>query len=246
MVLPRLLDTITLFLVVTIALLWVKKDRRPIYAFLFLAVYLIARLVNVLPVLLNFHIEGLIFNWFGHIFQIAWVLIFLWLSPLKAKDIGLTFKQRPDTIRPAVLMTIGLIVFKVGLTALSGGRQLDELMTEQWLFELTMPPLAQEFLHSGLLLSLLIIALGGSKVDQKDDWTSVIVIALVINAFSHGIKFGLQYDPGLQFNFMVFFTPFLGKLAYGWLRLSTGSLLFPVLAFSLSNLGVLLVDFFMV
>jgi len=137
--------------------------------------------------------------------------------------------------------TIGVIAFKGVLAGLQSPAPSNGLSVETLLFQITMPPLAQELLHSGLLLSLAIIALGGSKVGQEFDWTLVIVLAVIVSAFSHGIKFALQYDAGLQFNIMVFMVPFIGKLVYAWLRLSTGSLLFPVLAYSLSNLLVVLI-----
>lgn len=245
MLLPRILDTIVMSLVLVVALFVVKQDRRPWFAFLFLVVYLVARIAVLLPLpqVLDFHPDGLVHNWIGHLLQIAWVLVFLWIGPLRAEDIGLTLKQRSGTILPAVVGTIGVIAFKGGLPVLLGGGPSNGLSAETLLFQITMPPLAQELLHSGLLLSLMIIALGGIKVDQEFDWTLVIVLAVLVNAFSHGIKFGLQYDPGLQFNIMVFMTPFIGKLVYAWLRLSTGSLLFPVLAYSLSNLVVVLIPY---
>lgn len=97
--------------------------------------------------------------------------------------------------------------------------------------------------HSGLLLSLMLVTLGGKRVDQQSDWTLPVVLAVVVTALGHGINFGLQYDPGLHFSITASLVPFIGKLVYGWLRLSTGSLLFPMVAFSLSNLAVLLLPY---
>ncbi len=243
MLLPRFLDTIVMSLVLVVALFVVKQNRRPWFAFLFLVAYLVARIAVLLPLpqVLDLHPEGLVHNWIGHLLKIAWVLVFLWIGPLKAEDIGLTLKQRSGTILPAVMGTIGVIAFKGVLAGLQSPAPSNGLSVETLLFQITMPPLAQELLHSGLLLSLAIIALGGSKVGQEFDWTLVIVLAVIVSAFSHGIKFALQYDAGLQFNIMVFMVPFIGKLVYAWLRLSTGSLLFPVLAYSLSNLLVVLI-----
>ena len=243
---PIFLNTIVMLLMVIIALFLVNQNRRPFFALLFLVVYLVDGIVNILPFVFDFQPEGLIYNWIGQSLKIAWVLIFLWLCPLKAKDIGLTFKQRSGTILPAVLVTIGVIAFKVVLTALFSASPPGELLLETVLFQIIMPPLAQELLHSGLLLSLMIIALGGTEIDQKFEWNRVIVLAVILTAVSHGIKFGLRFDAGLQFNFIVFLTPFIGKLVYAWLRLSTGSLLFPILAYSLSNLGVLFIPYLLI
>lgn len=243
MFLPLLIDAIAIILVLLIALLLVKENRRPLYAVLFLVVYLVARFVNQLPFLLGFFPQNLQFNWYGHLLMMAWVLIFVWISPLKAKDIGLTLKHRPGTVLPAVWVSIGVIVFKGGMTALFGGGAPDGIPTETLLFQITMPPLAQELLHSGLLLSLMILALGGPKENQDFDWGKLCVLAVIVTALSHALKFGFSLDPGFQFNIIPILTPFLGKLVYGWLRLSTGSLLFPVLAYSVSNLVVLLIQY---
>ena len=243
MFLPLLVDVIVIVVIILVALLLVKENRRPIYAGLFLVGYLGARLVNQLPFFLGFFPENLQFNWYGHVLMIVWVLAFVWISPLKAKEVGFTLKQRPGTVLPAVLVSIGVIVFKGGVTALFGGGAPDGIPTETLLFQITMPPLAQEFLFSGLLLSLIMIALGGPEDNQDFDWGQVCVLAVIVTALSHGLKFGYRLDAGFQFMFVPFLTPFLGKLVYGWLRLETGSLLFPVLAYSLSNLVVLLVPF---
>jgi len=243
MFLPLLVDAIAVIVAIVIALLLVKQNQRPLYAVLFFVVYLVARIVNQLPFLLGFFPQNLQFNWYGHFLMIAWVLIFVWLSPLQAKDIGLTLKQRPGTVLDAVLVSIGVVVFKGGVTALFGGGASDGIPTETLLFQITMPPLAQELLHSGLLLSLMILALGGPKEDQDFDWGQLCVLAVIVTALSHALKFGFSLDPGFQISFFAFLTPFIGKLVYGWLRLSTGSLLFPVLAYSVSNLVVLLVQY---
>lgn len=240
--LPILSDTIVMSLIIALALFPAKQSRRPLFAFLFLVVYAVARIASLLPhtEALRSLSEGLAHNWAGHLFIIAWVLIFVRIGPLRASDIGLTFAQRAGTVLPAVLATLGVIAFKGGLTVLLSGGPPDDLMTETLLFQITMPPLAQELLHSGVLLSLMIVALGGRRVDQEFGWTVPIVFAVIVTALSHGVIFGLRFDSGFQFNIMAFTTPFVGKLVYGWLRLSTGSLLFPILAYSLSNLAVLL------
>ncbi|TVQ21778.1 MAG: CPBP family intramembrane metalloprotease [Spirochaetaceae bacterium] len=246
--LPIIVDTIVLSLITAVAVLPAKRNRRPNFALLFLVVYAVSRIVTRLPSpdALGLHPEGLAYNWVGHLFIIAWVLIFVRIGPLRAKDIGLTLAQRPGTVFPAVLVTLGVIAFKSGLAVLLSGGPPDDLMTETLLFQITMPALAQELVYSGILLSLMLGALGGKKVEQEFDWTVPVVLAVIVTALSHGITFGLRFDSGLQFDIAAFSVPFLGKLVYAWLRLSTGSLVFPVLAYSLSNLAVLLLPYLLI
>lgn len=225
--------------VVVIAYLLIKQKRSPYFAFLFLLIYSVARIVNQLPGSLGLSL-GLIHNWIGHFLIIALIILFLWLGPLRAKDIGLTLKHRSGTIIPAFVVALCIIAFKGIITALLRVYPADYGL-ETLLFQSIMPPLTQEILYSGLLLSLMIIALGGSKVNQKFDWKLGTVLAIIVTAFSHGIMFGLSFNTGFQFNIVAFSFPFLGKLLYAWLRLSTGSLVFPILAFSVSNIIVWLI-----
>ncbi len=236
-----ILQTIVVFLVLIAALYMVKQNRRPYFALLFLIVYIGARLVVRLPQIQDLH-PGLHHNWTGQILIVAWVLFCLWISPLTPRDIGLTLRQRPGTVMPAVILTICVIVFKGVLTVLLNAF-LVNTGVESLLFQVTMPPLAQELQYSGLLLSLLIVSLGGRQTDQNFDWDRATVLAIIITAFSHGIIFGLVYSSGFQINIIAFTTPFIGKLVYAWLRLSTGSLLFPFLAYSASNFVVWLLTF---
>ena len=240
---PALFDTVAMSLIAGIAMLLARRDRRPVYLLLFLVVYAGARIVNRLPHpdLLGLPPEGLAYNWVGHLFMIAWVLIVVRIGPLRASTVGLTLRQRPGSVLPAVLVTLGVVVFKGGLALLLSGGPPDDLMTETLLFQITMPALAQELVYSGLLLSLMLVALGGERVDQQFDWTLPVVLAVVVTALGHGITFGLRYDSGLSFSVSAFLVPFIGKIVYAWLRLSTGSLLFPILAYSLSNLVVVLI-----
>ena len=234
MFLSVLPQTVGVFLVIMIAFAMVKQNHRPYFAILFIVAYLVSRIVVRLPDALGLQLN---YNWIGHVLVIAWVLFFLWISPLKPKDIGLTLRQRSGTVMPAVIVTLCLIALKGIITVLLNAFLYNSGF-ETLLFQITMPALAQELQYSGLLLSLMIVALGGRQTEQKFDWNRVTVLAIIITAFSHGIVFGLVNNTGFQVNILAFTTPFIGKLVYAWLRLSTGSLLFPILAFSVSNFVV--------
>ena len=241
MFLSVLPQTVGVFLVIMIAFAMVKQNRRPYFALLFIIAYLVSRIVVPLPHALGLHL-GLDHNWVGHFLMIGWVLIFLWIGPLRAKDIGLTLKQHSGTITPAIMVTIGIIAFKGIVAALLTEGRPNDIIVETLLFQITMPPLAQELVQTGILLTLMILALGGT-INQKTDWDRVTYLAVIVTAFSHGIIFALSYNGGLQLNIMAFMIPFIGKVAYAWLRLYTGSLLFPILAFSISNFVVWLVPY---
>lgn len=235
-----LAQTIAVILALVLASVLVKEDRRPLFVVLFLSAHLVSRFVIRLPLVLDLHL-GLRHNWVGHILVIAWVLLFLKMGPIGAKEIGLTWKQDPGTTVPALMITAGVVAFKGILAALSPAGPPGGRMAETLLFQITMPPLAQELLYTGLLLTLAVVALGGTIGDRAPAWDRVTVLAVLVAAFSHGIGFSLLHETGLQFHPGLFMIPFLGKVVYASLRLYTGSLLFPMLAYSISNLVVWMV-----
>lgn len=91
MLIPIFAQTMVVSLLLIVALVLVEENRRPYFALLFIVAYLVSRILVILPGTLGLHL-GLIHNWVGHFLKVAWVLIFLWIGPLRAKDIGLTLK----------------------------------------------------------------------------------------------------------------------------------------------------------
>lgn len=230
-------------LIVIIALLMIKKKRYLYYAFLFLVFKAVDSLLLRLPSIIDsiyFYSQGLQWNWLGKFLSIAWVLLFLWLGPLSASDIGLTLKQRSGTVFPAVKITIIYVFISVSIQLFLLGVS-PKVTTETLLFQATMPGLAEEPVFSGVLLTLIIFTLGGKIDRNKFNWTRANVIAVIVVAFTFGIVHALFYQGGLQFNILLFLSTVSGALVTVWLRLYTGSLLFSILAHNGGNFIVCLI-----
>jgi membrane protease YdiL (CAAX protease family) len=66
-----------------------------------------------------------------------------------------------------------------------------------------------------------------------------------ITALAFGIWHGLSYSAsGFAFDSMSALFPFIGSIAGGWLRFSSGSLLFPIVAHSFANIAFHLTSLF--
>ena len=100
-------------------------------------------------------------------------------------------------------------------------------------FQLTAPGLAEEIVYRGVYIALLHRAL--PSVDgARRGWP------VIITAVAFGLWHGLSVREGaVSFDALSASFPFVGGLAYGWLRERTGSVAFPVVAHSLGNTAAL-------
>lgn len=211
--------------------LWTSKEYRWIPAVLFLGLLALDDLATILPFAFEALqvVEGR-WNWEGKVLSIGWVVLFLWFGPLSFSEAGVSFRQRSGSIRSAVLATLGLTAASFGIGATFGGGSFN---AETLAFQLTMPGLAEELVYRGVFIALLHRAL--PSVEGIGRWWPVVVTAMAF-----GIWHGLSVDGGaITFDWLAASFPFIGGLAYGWLREHTGSLLFPVVAHNIGNTAAL-------
>jgi hypothetical protein len=100
-----------------------------------------------------------------------------------------------------------------------------------WLYHLTLPGLEEELMYRGLLLSLLAMALGGTR--KAVGWAAAM--ATMVFALAHGILPGsgtVGFNPR-----MIAFTGVAG-IVLAAMRLKSGSLLWPMLGHNLFGLAL--------
>ena len=212
---------------VLVALLALSKERRWAPALLVLGLIALDDLAVTLPYWAGpLDIFGGNWNWDGKMYSLLWALAFIAFGPLSRKEAGVTFRQRPGSIRAAVLATVALTAASFGLGLLFGGGPPD---VETVAFQLTMPGLAEEIVYRGVLIGLLHRALPSGGLAAR-------VGPALITAVAFGLVHGLSVKEGVpSFEGLFFSYTFVGGLAYGWLRERTGSVAFPILAHSLGN-----------
>lgn len=150
---------------------------------------------------------------------------------LTREGLGLTMKQAPGSLVWSIgglgaLLLLGLL--PGGIDAGSGEPPAGAF---GWLYHLTLPGIEEELMYRGLLLSLLAVALGGTK--RAIGWAAVM--ATLVFALAHGI-----YPDGaaIAFNpFMIAYTGVAG-IVLAVMRLRSGSLLLPAIGHNLIGLAM--------
>lgn len=207
--------------------LWTSPGRRWVPAVLFLGLLALDDLLTSLPQAFDaFDVVPGRWNWEGKALSLGWALAFVALGRLSAAEAGLTLRQRAGSVRPALLATLALTALSFGIgLAFGGGAPTAETVA----FQLTAPGLAEEVVYRGVFIGLLHRALPAPDGGRR--WWPVLVTAVAF-----GLWHGLGVRAGaVSFNAMAALFPFIGGLAYGWLRERTGSVAIPVVAHNLGN-----------
>lgn len=212
--------------------LWTSNERQWGPAALFISLLALDDLATILPLAFDaLDVVGGRWNWEGKVLSAAWAVLFLALGSVSFREAGVTLHQRNGSVRPAVLATLALTAASFGIGVAFGG---GSFRAETLAFQLTMPGLAEELVYRGVFIALLHQALYTDPSTRTNDagrrWP------VVITAVAFGAWHGLSVDAGqVGFDALAASFPFIGGLAYGWLRERTGSLLFPVLAHNAGN-----------
>lgn len=212
------------------AALWASPERRWAWAALFLGLLALDDLaVSVAHAVPALRI-GAEWNWTGKLVCTGWALAFVALGPLSRGEAGVTLRQRPGSVRPALVATLAVAAVSFGIGAAFGGGPFG---AETLAFQLTMPGVAEELVYRGVLLAVLHRAVPSATGAAR--WGPVVVTSVAF-----GLWHGLGVDGGaVSFDALSASFPFAGGLAFGWLRERTGSVLFPTLAHNTGNTAAL-------
>ncbi len=165
-------------------------------------------------------------NWEGKIFSLALSLIVIYAIKVDRHAVGLTLTQRNLGKSLIALVLLTFFSLTLGFVFKPGVPDIETLA-----FQASMPGLAEELAYRGIAPVLLLGLINSKLKFDGMPWTVILITALCFGVW-HGLSFS---DGQLRFDYMSALFPFIGGLAYGWLRFNSGSLLFPILAHSLGN-----------
>jgi membrane protease YdiL (CAAX protease family) len=176
--------------------------------------------VSMGAVSLNPALFDLSYNWLGKVACALIGLIFVFLGPLRREEVGLCRPRRWSGGFQAILLAIVIVGF-VYTPNLQASR-------ESFLYELTLPGIAEELTYRGILLAFLLRAYGN---DTRGQWLAALVTS---------IAFGCVHDLDFHgWQIVCPTVPFVFHIAMGlffaWIRLTTVSLLMPILAHNADN-----------
>ena len=212
-----------------LALHWRSTERRAV-AFAFVTTLLLFLALRELPPLLpGERVLGHHWNWSGQLLAGAAVLLLAQRLVARAgfrwREFGLTRKQRPGSLRPALSVTAAVLAVNYLLMSLSSFR-LGAVPAETWLYQATVPGLVEETVFRGVLLALADRlwtprwTVGGAAIGVGGLAVTVLFVAL----------------HGLSLHTLTGVLP--AALLYLWLRARTGTLVAPILAHNTWNLSV--------
>jgi len=178
-------------------------------------------------------------NWNGKLFNLAALILvsvlLVAVGYFKRDELGLTFKQRPGTLRAVLFVVIPVLVL-IDITVLHFASH-DNFTAEDVAFQMTMPGFTEELFYRGLLLALFDrmyppnVSILGAKMGFGAIATSLAFAA----AHAVGVSRGLE----LSFVPMAAASPLIGSFFGAWIRARSGSLVVPVLAHNISNTAVM-------
>jgi membrane protease YdiL (CAAX protease family) len=96
-----------------------------------------------------------------------------------------------------------------------------------------MPGLGEELAFRGIAPALLLGLVRGKSAPAQVPWVVVLIAAVPFGAV-HGLGYA---EGAFSLDLGSALWTFSGGIIYGWLRFSTGSLLFPLLAHGLTNVA---------
>jgi uncharacterized protein len=173
-------------------------------------------------------------NWDGKVYSLLLSMFVIVLFKLDPRAVGLTLAQRNARSSLIGLLAFTLVSFSLGFLFKPATPNLETVA-----FQLTMPGLAEELAYRGIAPAILLGLVGLSAKHDVPSATPWVVIFITAVAF--GLWHGLGFKNfEISFDAMSALFPFLGGIAYGWLRFNSGSLALPILAHGLGNVAFLL------
>lgn len=169
-------------------------------------------------------------NWSGKLWSIALALVAIFALRLGRADVGLV---APNNVKVSIIVTAALIAFSFSLGFVFDP---DIPNAETVAFQLLMPGLAEELAYRGVAPAILLGLYRSESTLQPQGaaripWNVILITSIMFGTW-HGLSFG---DGSFSFSPLPALFPFIGAIAYGWLRFYSGSLLFPIVAHGLGN-----------
>lgn len=182
-----------------------------------------------------FDLFGGNWNWEGKLYSLALAVAVMFALDLRAREVGLTLAQ--ENLGACLLAVLGLTGLSAGLGFVFQPPPPD---AETLAFQALMPGLAEELAYRGIAPAVLLALFHGRGVPDSTPWAVVLITAIPFGAW-HGWGYS---DAGFGFDPVSAVFPFIGAIAYGWLRFKSGSLLLPFVAHGLGNCAFYLSSLF--
>jgi uncharacterized protein len=167
-------------------------------------------------------------NWSGKLCSLLLSILVILALRMTAEATGLVLPRKNVRIGAIALVPLILLGVVLGLVY-----KPEPPSAETLAFQLLMPAAAEELVYRGIAPALLLGLIRGRNPPPEIPWV-VIAIAAVPYSLVHGLSYA---DGAFAFDLSSALWTLSGGFVYGWLRFSTGSLLFPLIAHSFTNVA---------
>jgi len=212
-------------------------DRRLTYLFgILFAVYVgLGDLVTGLPpAVAELRFVNSRWNWSGQTYSLLFSLAVAAALGLRLSTIGAVMPYRNVRVGSIAVTLLVAVSVVLGLVFRPSPPSAETIA-----FQALMPGVAEELMFRGIAPVLLLGLIRGARPPQSIPWVVVLIAAV-----PYGVVHGLGYSGGaFSFGALYALYTYTGGIIYGWLRFSTGSLLFPIAAHSLGNVAFELTGF---
>jgi membrane protease YdiL (CAAX protease family) len=184
----------------------------------------LTRLYGLLP-----EFVGNDWNWTGKMIALIITLAVASHPSFGWERSGLTLKQIPGSLVPALIVSLILMAVFIYFAISSDD---DPATAEKIAYQLTMPGLEEEPFYRGVLLLALYEAFRGRVRALGIEWGWGALLSSALFGMAHAFGFD---DGAFEFDLMTFLLTGVPSLVLVWLRERTGSLLLPVLLHNFGN-----------
>ncbi|WP_349808256.1 CPBP family intramembrane glutamic endopeptidase [Sphingomonas sp. ASV193] len=176
-------------------------------------------------------LSGLKWNWVGKAIAIGFSLLLI-LGWIGREAAGLRLRQAAGSALPCLVVVAAMCALSWGAEAWANDGR--DLSLERLAFQATMPGIDEELFLRGVLLALMVRAVGPSDRRGGAPFGLAEALVTLFFALGHGVAVasGQLHVDALAF----FLTGVLGA-GLAWLRTRSGSLAWPIAAHNLVNFG---------
>ena len=178
------------------------------------------------------------YNWEGKITAIIFLLLCASiLFPKKSDEWGFKLSQKGDAQKAGIVTTIFTALISTAL-AWFYFNGIKEGETSDWLYQLSMPGLDEEFYYRGIMLLILDKAFLKKWKFVKVNWSWGAIIMVSMFYFTHVVHVDSNWNTVVIWGD---FLPGVYGLLLMYIRLATGSLVLPVILHGWINVVVYLI-----
>lgn len=168
-------------------------------------------------------------NWQGKLLALGATIAVVALPAFGRRRCGFILTQEPGSLGPAMLVGVLYCAFFVVIAFAFPGGATD---AEEVAFQLTMPGLEEEPFYRGVLLFALDRAFTGRRRFLGVEWGWGAMLSCLLFGMAHAFGFS---DGSFSFDPVTMALTAIPSSIAVWLRLRTGSLLFPIILHNFGN-----------